>query len=124
MGRMYFECYKALMHIANETEENVAKAAEVKKASSQYKKTTLAINQVWSYQNSAPYQQACFRYPQEQGSGPNQPIATTQPNQSGNRSRNRPFLKLPATLSKTLDALQAEGILQPLAPTRPPLESQ
>ena len=46
MGRQYFECYKALMHVANETEEELAKAAELKNASSQYKKSTPAINQV------------------------------------------------------------------------------
>ena len=40
MGRQYFERYKAFMHVANETEEELAKATELKKASSQYKKST------------------------------------------------------------------------------------
>ena len=37
MGRQYFEQYKALMHVANETEKELAKTAKLKKASSQYK---------------------------------------------------------------------------------------
>ena len=47
MGRQYFERYKALMHVANETEEELAKAAELKKVSSRYKKSTPTVNQVW-----------------------------------------------------------------------------
>ena len=42
MMRQYFERYKALMHVANETEEELAKVAGLKKASSQYKKSTPA----------------------------------------------------------------------------------
>lgn len=34
MEWQYFEKYKALMHIANETKEELAKVVEVKKASS------------------------------------------------------------------------------------------
>ena len=49
MGRQYFERYKALMHVANETKEELAKATEHKRASSQYKKIAPAINHVWSY---------------------------------------------------------------------------
>ena len=51
MGRQYFEHYKALIHVANETEEDLAKTDELKKASSQYKKFAPAVNQVWSYQD-------------------------------------------------------------------------
>ena len=32
MGRQYFERYKALMHVANETEEELAKVTELKRA--------------------------------------------------------------------------------------------
>ena len=39
------------MHVANETEEELAKAAELKKASSQFKKFTPTVNQVWTYQD-------------------------------------------------------------------------
>ena len=55
MGHQYIERYKALMHITNETDEELAQVAKAKKASSQYKKVTLAINQVWCYQNSSPH---------------------------------------------------------------------
>ena len=40
MGHQYFKRYKALMHVANEIEEELAQAAEVKKAFFQYKKIT------------------------------------------------------------------------------------
>ena len=46
MGHQYFEWYKALMHVANEIEEEFAQATEAKKASSQYKEITSTINQV------------------------------------------------------------------------------
>ena len=42
-GRQYFKRYKVLMHVINETEEKLAKAAELKNASSQYKKSTPAV---------------------------------------------------------------------------------
>ena len=38
MERKYFERYKALMHVANKTEEELAKVAKLKKVSSRYKK--------------------------------------------------------------------------------------
>ena len=36
MGRQYFEQYKALMHVANETKEELAKTVDLKKASLRY----------------------------------------------------------------------------------------
>ena len=40
LGRQFFNRYKALLHVGNEIEEDLAKQAEIKKASSQYKKTS------------------------------------------------------------------------------------
>ncbi|KAM7489428.1 hypothetical protein LguiB_026912 [Lonicera macranthoides] len=45
MGHQYLDRYKALMHVANEIEEELAQATEAKEAFSQYEKTTPAINQ-------------------------------------------------------------------------------
>ena len=85
MGREYFERYKALMHVANETEKELAKAVELKKASSQYKKSTPAVNQVWTYQDL-----------RLQGSSQNQ----LRP-----RTRDHPFTRLPVSLSKVRTSL-------------------
>ena len=49
MEIQYFERYKVLMHVTNETEDELAKAAELKKTSSQYKKFIPAVNQIWTY---------------------------------------------------------------------------
>ena len=100
MGRQYFEWYRALMHVANEIEEELAKAAELKKASSQYKKSTPAVNQVWTYQDLG--------------------LQGASPNQWKPRTKNRTFTKLPGSPSKVLIALQNKGVLQPLAPRLPP----
>ena len=105
MGRQYFKRYKALMHVANETEEELAKATELKKASSQYKKSAPAMNQVWTYQDLG------LRFPQEQGSSQNQ---------SKPRTKDRAFTRLPGSLSKVLTALQNKGVLQLLARRPPP----
>ena len=88
------------MHVANETEEELAKAAELKKPSSQYKKSTPAINQVWTYQDLG--------------------LQGVSQNQSKPRTKDRVFTRLPGSLSKVLIALQNKGVLQPLAPRPPP----
>ena len=57
MGHQFFSRFKALLHVGNEIEDELAKQVETKKASSQYRKATTStssINQVSSYNPYVP----------------------------------------------------------------------
>ena len=124
MGYQFFGRFKALQHVANEIEEELTKQAEMKKMSSQYKKTATSVifvNQVSGYN---PFVSNRGNYPNSyaaQGNLANNSLFGYQRNNnqggvSRGKARDRPFSRLPGPLSKVYEQLREVGMIYLLNP--------
>ncbi|KAM7489419.1 hypothetical protein LguiB_026903 [Lonicera macranthoides] len=128
MGHQFFGKFKALLHVGNEIEEELAKQAKTKKSASQYKKTsTSAINQVTSY---GSFGRGYFNSPYDQNSVKNvgnysalgySTLGYRNNNNNSrafdqNRSRDKHFSQLPGPLGKVYEQLKEVGIIYPVNP--------